>query len=450
MLSLTNVAAQRIRSLNDLSTPSAPSSVSATGAANGNSTVALRSARKKTRGSSTMSRRRISCKDLGQADFQGWLYKKKTNKGLIGIKWKKYWFVLKGTCLYWYANQCAEKAEGFISLPEFKIDQGTECKKKHAIKASHPQFKGFYFAAENADDMSKWMNKMGLAAIHYTLPASEAKTEECWSESEHEDVEIPSDVPPVSCEAQQTPALQSPFVSSEVSSSYSSPESTSQSIASAASPTQYSCQERLSCLDIVNSSCSDDGHRYLMSSVGSSQQEISEKAKAERKRISSGSHENLAAGAPQFALPGEDNETADHATVFTTSAKDQPQNSDEMEQLYKSLEKASLSPLGKRRPSSRKDYRRSFIKRSNNPIVNEKLHKFRVLNSTLKSKEADMAIINQLLESPHLTSEKFRQWKEDYSVLLQDICKTSQTRIYSGKKTNPLGDQQSSYVETDV
>ncbi|GCB76373.1 hypothetical protein scyTo_0015473 [Scyliorhinus torazame] len=121
-----------------------------------------------------------------------------------------------------------------------------------------------------------------------------------------------------------------------------------------------------------------------------------------------------------------------------------------MEQLYKSLEKASLSPIGKRRPSSRKDYRRSFIKRSNNPIINEKLHKFRVLNSTLKSKEADMAIINQLLESPHLTSEEFRQWKEDYSVLLQDICKTSQTRIYSGKKTNPLGDQQPSYVETDV
>ncbi|GCB76372.1 hypothetical protein scyTo_0015472, partial [Scyliorhinus torazame] len=190
------------------STPSAPSSVSATGAANGTSTVALRSARKKTRGSTTMSRRRISCKDLGQADFQGWLYKKKTNKGLIGIKWKKYWFVLKGTCLYWYANQCAEKAEGFISLPEFKIDQGTECKKKHAIKASHPQFKGFYFAAENADDMSKWMNKMGLAAIHYTLPASEAKTEECWSESEHEDVEIPSEVPPLSCEAQQVNVVQ--------------------------------------------------------------------------------------------------------------------------------------------------------------------------------------------------------------------------------------------------
>ncbi|XP_078086075.1 interactor protein for cytohesin exchange factors 1 isoform X2 [Mustelus asterias] len=431
---------------------STPPSVSATGAANGNSTVALRSAKRKTRGSSTMSRRRISCKDLGQADFQGWLYKKKTNKGLIGNKWKKYWFVLKGTCLYWYTNQCAEKAEGFISLPEFKIDQGTECKKKHAIKASRPQFKNFYFAAENAEDMNKWINKMGLAAIQYVAPASEGKPEECWSESEHEDVEVPPEVPalPSQPEVQQTPSFQIPLVASEVSSSYSSPEQTSRSSTASPSPSQYSCQERQSWLDSVHSSCSDFGHQSLTSSVGSSQQEICENEKAELKRTPSGSHENLAAETPRFTLPGEDTETAEHITVLTTSVKEQSQNSDEMEKLYKSLEKASLSPIGKHRPSSRKDYRKSFIKRSNNPVVNEKLHKFRALNSTLKSKEADLAIINQLLESPQLTSEKFRQWKEDYSLLLQDICKSCQARIYSEKKTNVLEDQQSSCVKTDV
>ncbi|XP_067845655.1 connector enhancer of kinase suppressor of ras 3-like [Heptranchias perlo] len=407
-------------------------SVQCAGAVNGNPAVSLRSTRKKTRGNSTaMSRRRISCKDLGHADFQGWLYKKKTNKGLIGSKWKKYWFVLKGTYLYWYTNQTAEKAEGFISLPEFKIDQGTECKKKYAIKASHPQLKNFYFAAENANDMSRWINKMGLAAIQYVLPTSEAKTEgECWSESEHEDVEISAEVPPSSYASQpeehQAHSLQSPFLSSEASSSYSSSESTNRSSASTAS-SQYSYQERQSWLDFVNSTYSDVGHQSLtsvvQSSVGSSQREMCENAKAELKRIIPGSHENLTAGAPQFTLSGEGTETAEHLPVLTTSVKEQPQNSDEMEQLYKSLEQASLSPIGERRPSSRKDYRKSFIKRSKNPVVNERLHKFRALNSTLKSKEADLAIINQLLEGSLLTAEKFRQWKEDYSLLLQDICK---------------------------
>lgn len=57
---------------------------------------------------------------------------------------------------------------------------------------------------------------------------------------------------------------------------------------------------------------------------------------------------------------------------------------DEMERLYKSLEQASLSPIGDRRLSTKKELRKSFIKRSKNPSINEKLHKIRMLNSTLK------------------------------------------------------------------
>ena len=54
-------------------------------------------------GNVTMSRRRISVKELGQPDHQGWLYRKKD--AFLGLKWKKYWFVLKKTSLYWYSNQ---------------------------------------------------------------------------------------------------------------------------------------------------------------------------------------------------------------------------------------------------------------------------------------------------------------------------------------------------------
>lgn len=55
-------------------------------------------------GNGMMSRRRVSVKELGQPDHQGWLYRKKESTGFLGIKWKKYWFVLKKTSLYWYTN----------------------------------------------------------------------------------------------------------------------------------------------------------------------------------------------------------------------------------------------------------------------------------------------------------------------------------------------------------
>uniref|UniRef100_A0ACB8FX24 Connector enhancer of kinase suppressor of ras 2 n=1 Tax=Sphaerodactylus townsendi TaxID=933632 RepID=A0ACB8FX24_9SAUR len=54
------------------------------------------------------SRRRISCKDLGHGDCEGWLWKKKDAKGYFTQKWKKYWFVLKDSSLYWYTNQNIE------------------------------------------------------------------------------------------------------------------------------------------------------------------------------------------------------------------------------------------------------------------------------------------------------------------------------------------------------
>lgn len=60
-------------------------------------------------GNGTMSRRRISVKELGRPDHQGWLYRKKESKGFLGIKWKKYWFVLKKTSLYWYTNQLVSR-----------------------------------------------------------------------------------------------------------------------------------------------------------------------------------------------------------------------------------------------------------------------------------------------------------------------------------------------------
>lgn len=70
--------------------------------------------------------------------------------------------------------------------------------------------------------------------------------------------------------------------------------------------------------------------------------------------------------------------------VLLLSSKGEESNSDEMEKLYIDLKRASLSPIGERRPSSKREFRASFIKRCKNHRVNEKLHLVRALNSTLK------------------------------------------------------------------
>ncbi|KAK2495064.1 hypothetical protein MC885_012976, partial [Smutsia gigantea] len=59
---------------------------------------------------------------------------------------------------------------------------------------------------------------------------------------------------------------------------------------------------------------------------------------------------------------------------------------DSLQDLYRALEQASLSPLGEHRISTKMEYKLSFIKRCNDPVMNEKLHRLRILKSTLKLK----------------------------------------------------------------
>ena len=66
-------------------------------------------------GNVNMSRRRVSVKELGHADHQGWLYRKKEGKGFLGMKWKKYWFILKKTSLYWYSSDTVSHSRQSLS-----------------------------------------------------------------------------------------------------------------------------------------------------------------------------------------------------------------------------------------------------------------------------------------------------------------------------------------------
>uniref|UniRef100_A0A8C7HMG8 Connector enhancer of kinase suppressor of Ras 2 n=1 Tax=Oncorhynchus kisutch TaxID=8019 RepID=A0A8C7HMG8_ONCKI len=217
----------------------------------------LSRSRKKSKGGSlsSISKRRISCKDLGRGDCEGWLWKKKDAKSYFSQKWKKYWFILKDTCLYWYMNEEDEKAEGFVSLPEFKIDRASECRRKYAFKACHPKIKSFYFAADNVDDMN--------------------------SESDHEDTEMPStipkqDSPPPPYDSYPRPpsvSQMSPYLepkhgrlSSETFQSHSSHEEfhpEPQEGSGSGSPGQKSSSQRRSWQDLIETPLGSTGLHYL-------------------------------------------------------------------------------------------------------------------------------------------------------------------------------------------
>lgn len=143
--------------------------------------------------------------------------------------------------------------------------------------------------------------------------------------------------------------------------------------------------------------------------------------------------------------------------------------SDEMEKLYIHLKEASLSPIGDRKPSTKREFRASFIKRCKNHVVNDRLHRIRTLNSTLKvrfsaflclprqyfqefcavsslflsfqSKEADLQVIEQILTDQPLTADKFRGWKEANVALVQDICarQSQQVAAEAGEGAAHLG-----------
>ncbi|XP_008275086.1 interactor protein for cytohesin exchange factors 1 isoform X2 [Stegastes partitus] len=381
-----------------------------------------------------MSRRRISVKELGQSDHQGWLYRKKESKGFLGIKWKKYWFVLKKTALYWYSNHLAEKAEGYIDLTNFMIDVAIECKKKHAFKACHPQVMMFYFAAESHEDMNLWLNKLGLASIQYEPTAERNTVAECYSEaSDHEEAEsteippppyseqtlrdsVDASGPPGSTHQGTLPPPYSAAVPSEANGSLSSPVSTMTSQSSASSLAKH----RQSWMDLVSQASPPVGETAVVCSAQvHSHQPPQEETEEETVLESLASQDSSEAESNEEhpAARGEEQKAAG-----AQSEGDHGNGSDEMEKLYIHLKEASLSPIGDRKPSTRREFRASFIKRCKNQTVNDKLHLIRTLNSTLKSKEADLQTLEQLLSDPELTSDKFRAWKEANAPLVQEIC----------------------------
>ncbi|XP_035482923.1 connector enhancer of kinase suppressor of ras 2 isoform X5 [Scophthalmus maximus] len=390
---------------------------------------------------SSISKRRISCRDLGHGDCEGWLWKKKDAKTYFSQKWKKYWFILKDTCLYWYMNEEDEKAEGFVSLSEFKIDRATECRRKFAFKACHPKIKTFYFAAENVDDMSRWLSRLSMAVAGFSEQEKIRQDQDYWSESDHDDMEMPSmpkqDSPPPPYDTFPRASSVSPYMEPKrghLSSSdtfqsrssheefHSEPHEGSMSNNSV-SPGQKTSSHRNSWHDQMESNTrmhylqtfpveesllSDDRDHLPMeyrrqSTLPAPRSLLQEQYRALPLPLRA-SMDSEAGGKPRsFTLPRD---SGLHAILTATAAVSDPRETqhyqrdrvrdtghgrdcrmqaDSLGDLYRALEQTSLSSSADHRSASRLEYKRSFVRRVNDPLLNDKLHRLRILHSSLKN-----------------------------------------------------------------
>ncbi|XP_066401520.1 connector enhancer of kinase suppressor of ras 2 isoform X4 [Molothrus aeneus] len=471
------------------------------------------------------SKRRISCKDLGRGDCEGWLWKKKDAKSYFSQKWKKYWFVLKDTSLYWYINEEDEKAEGFISLPEFKIDRASECRKKYAFKACHPKIKSFYFAAEHLDDMNRWLNRINMLAAGYAERERIKQEQDYWSESDKEEADTPStpkqDSPPppydtyprppsMSCTSPYVEPKHSRLSSTETSQSQSSHEEFRPEVAGSAteSPVRKTASQRRSWQDLIETPLTSSGLHYLQTlpledSVFSEVAVVSPEHRRQSTLPTQKCHlqdhygpfplvegERMQAlngngGKPRsFTLPRDSgfNHCCQSLSVGAADQHEEAQQkeveeeeegkaaeenqedkietieektADSLQDLYRALEQASLSPLGEHRISTKLEYKKSFIKRCSDPVVNEKLHQLRILKSTLKAREGEVAIIDKVLDNPALTSRDFQEWKQMYLDLFMNIYESSPRRdsVNSSSEVEALIGSLAhthSYIETHV
>uniref|UniRef100_UPI00398F0F07 connector enhancer of kinase suppressor of ras 2 n=1 Tax=Pristiophorus japonicus TaxID=55135 RepID=UPI00398F0F07 len=477
--------------------------------------------KKRNKGTVTaMSRRRISCKDLGRGDCEGWLWKKKDAKSYFSQKWKKYWVVLKDVSLYWYMNEEDEKAEGFICLSEFTIDRASECRKKYAFKACHPKIKSFYFAADNMDDMNRWLSRLGLATVGYAEKEQRLRQDQdYWSESEQDDADTPStpkqESPPppydtyprppsVNCASPYLEPKHNRLSSTETSHSHSShEESRPEQSGGTESPVRKpGAWERRSWQDLIETPLTSSGLHYLQTlpledsvfcEAGLPTPEHRRQSTLPAQRCQIQDHYgpfplaegerwpgiNGGGGKPRsFTLPrdGAFSHSCQSSSICALGAqaelvqkqdiKEEKQEEkeptpeetgDSLQDLYKALENASVSPLGEHRLSTKQDFKRSFVKRCDNPVINEKLHKLRILKSTIMAKEGEVVIIDKILDNPSLTSKEFQEWKQTYVELFMDICQNNAaTESVNGAseqaapKTTPPLLHTHSYIETHV
>uniref|UniRef100_A0A096LSX1 Connector enhancer of kinase suppressor of Ras 1 n=1 Tax=Poecilia formosa TaxID=48698 RepID=A0A096LSX1_POEFO len=108
---------------------------------------------------------------------------------------------------------------------------------------------------------------------------------------------------------------------------------------------------------------------------------------------------------------------------------------DEMGMMFNNLKEGGVSLIGHEQPFTQDHFRKSFIRRNKNPVINEKVHTLRALQSTLKAKEAELLQISKLLDDSDLTASKYRWWKDQNEELVSEIEKLASVAGGSATET---------------
>uniref|UniRef100_A0A8B9TC06 Connector enhancer of kinase suppressor of Ras 1 n=1 Tax=Anas platyrhynchos TaxID=8839 RepID=A0A8B9TC06_ANAPL len=306
-----------------------------------------------------MSRRRVSCRDLGRVDCDGWLLKKKDHVGFMAQKWKRCWFVLKGHTLYWYNHPNDEKAAGLLNLASYNLESTREQKKKYVFQLSHEKYKPFIFAAETLADL--------------TLPTVWGKN--CYSETEAED---PDD------------------------------EAPRQGCDSVSGPKGHPGE-------------GTGGPRLTSCPVSPAAKEKAAKHPRERPALPGQQRTQQHSQQPPGAVvlhfvPSPPFWSQSRSPLWMWEPGEE-----DLESLMQCLKQGGVSLIGRQRFLTQEQCRRSFVRRNKNPHINEKVHAVRALQSTLKAKLAELQALEQLLDDATLTSEKFTRWKEEHQDLYQEL-----------------------------
>ncbi|XP_073420118.1 connector enhancer of kinase suppressor of ras 1 isoform X2 [Dendrobates tinctorius] len=343
-----------------------------------------------------LSRRRVSCKDLGSPDCDGWLWQRKENVSFMSQKWKRCWCVLKKDRLYWYSSPQEEKAVGLLNISVYSLEKPPESKskKKYEFQLSHPTYKQFVFAADKLTDMEMWLTSLLKTLQKYKAPQSSnhSREEDCYSETEAEDDEHQVRSP----DLVKKPLIQSP--------SKNIPPS------------------------MLTSAREEGGAEEGQSPKSSIIQPL------KRSPV-----QNIPEAMP--VIPCERGAEGGQAAKSTE---------DDLHMMMTCLKQGGVSLIGKKTAMTRDEYRKSFIRRNNNPAINNKAHDLRVLQSTLKAKLLELQSLNQVLENSDLNSAAFQKWKSEHEHLYGRLGQSPQAqRAVPGNKSDQSNQDSRESEESD-
>lgn len=116
-----------------------------------------------------------------------------------------------------------------------------------------------------------------------------------------------------------------------------------------------------------------------------------------------------------------------------------------LEGVVRGLRQGGVSLLGRPQPLTQEQWRSSFMRRNRDPHLNERAHRVRALQSTLKAKMQEVQALDEVLGDPELTAEKFRRWKERNQELYSEClgvwgevqAEGSSQALMSGSREQP-------------